>query len=145
MEREYRPVAGIEQCNDTSVQLFVCPMPKWCTYGYGCYKTPVGCRILIVEPTGQRGRNGTGRNGREDIVSLLSGRYLVIVMPNSHHPPDTTRRSCRCRVWCADGNWTIALNVFRRHILSATVLSCRESNSHRRSGRDTDKTVCRVN
>ena len=27
--------------------------------------------------------------------------------------PDTTRRSCLCRVWCAGVNWTIALNVFR--------------------------------
>ena len=58
--------------------------------------------------------------------------------------PDTTRQSCLCRVWCACVNWTIALNVFRLpHFLSATVLSCRESNSHcqQQSGRDTDKTV----
>ena len=33
-------------------------------------------------------------------------------MPNSHRPPDTTRRSCLCRVWCTDANRTIALNVF---------------------------------
>ena len=26
--------------------------------------------------------------------------------------PDTTRRSCLCRVWCAGVNWTIALNMF---------------------------------
>ena len=44
--------------------------------------------------------------------------------------PDTTRRSCLCRVWCAGVNWTIALNVFRLQMFcrSATVLSCRESN-----------------
>ena len=36
----------------------------------------------------------------------------VCVMPNSHLPPDTTRRSCLRRVCCAVVNWTIALNVF---------------------------------
>ena len=70
--------------------------------------------------------------------------------PTHTATPDTTRRSCLCRVWCADVNWTIALtlNVFRLQtlyfFLSPTVLSCRESSSHRRSGRDRDKTVCRV-
>ena len=42
-------------------------------------------------------------------------------------------------VSCLGGgvNWTIAINVFRLLIfLSATVLSCRESNSHGRNGRD---------
>jgi len=49
---------------------------------------------------------------------------------------------CLCRVWCDGVNWTIALNVFRLPtFLSATVWSCRESNSHRRSVCDTDKTV----
>jgi len=126
-------------------------------------------------------------------------------MPNSHHPPDTTRQCSLCRVkrcelsrldrptsaFCIgvrpavapavlrrpthsdaertcpvvgptqftpphqtrqDGpvcvvsgvNWTIALNVFRLQIFcrrQTTVLSCRESSSHRRSGRDTDKIV----
>ena len=44
-------------------------------------------------------------------------------------------------------NWTIAVNVFRLQIqvradfLSATVLSCREFNSHRRGRHDTDMTV----
>ena len=28
-------------------------------------------------------------------------------MPTSHGPPDTTRQSCPCRVWCACVNWTI--------------------------------------
>jgi len=37
-------------------------------------------------------------------------------MPNSHRPPDTTRRSCLCRVWCAGVNWTIALNASRLQI-----------------------------
>jgi len=56
-------------------------------------------------------------------------------MPNSHRPPDTTKQSCLRRVWRDSVNWTIATNE------SATVLSCPESNSHRQSGRDTDKTV----
>jgi len=56
--------------------------------------------------------------------------------------PDTTRRSCLCRVWCAGVNWTIAPSVSRLQIfLSATVLSRRESSSHGRGGYDTDKTV----
>ena len=45
-------------------------------------------------------------------------------------------RVCRCElVDCSECVQT--WNYF----LSATVLSCRESNSHRRSGRDTDKTI----
>ena len=68
-------------------------------------------------------------------------RYRL--MPNLHRPPDTTRQSCLssclCRVWCAGVNWTIAVQT--SNFLSATVWSCREFNSHRRSGRDTDKTV----
>ena len=53
--------------------------------------------------------------------------------------PDATRRSRLCRVWCAGVNWTIALNASRLHIFGRRVLSSRESKSHRRSGRDTDK------
>jgi len=37
-------------------------------------------------------------------------------MPYSHLPPDTTRLSCLRRVWRADVNSTIAVNVFRLHI-----------------------------
>ena len=49
--------------------------------------------------------------------------------------PDTTKQSCRRRVWRAGVNWTIAINF--TNFLSATVLSCLwESGSHRRSGRD---------
>jgi len=68
---------------------------------------------------------------------------LETLMPNSHRPPDTTRRSCLRRVWRCGVNWTIALNVLMQtsDFLSATVFSCRESNSQRRRGRDTDKTV----
>jgi len=42
--------------------------------------------------------------------------WTVQLMPDSHHPPDTTRRSCLCRVWCTGVYWTIALNVFRLQI-----------------------------
>ena len=64
-------------------------------------------------------------------------------VPNSHRPPDTTRRVlslscllCRCELDdCSERVQTL-------DFLSAAIMSCcRESNSHRRSGRDTDKTV----
>ena len=52
------------------------------------------------------------------------------------------RRSCLCCVWCDGVSQTIALDKFRLHIFCrATGLSRRESNSHCRSGSDTDKTV----
>jgi len=54
-------------------------------------------------------------------------------MPNSHRSPDATRQSCEVSNCCQ--------RVQTSNFLSATVLSCRESNSHRRSGRGTDKTV----
>ena len=63
------------------------------------------------------------------------------LMPNSHRPPDKTRRFrlsclvCRCELDdCFE-------RVQTSNFLSATVLSCRESNSHCRNGRGTDKTV----
>jgi len=57
-------------------------------------------------------------------------------------PPHQTRQDGPVCV-VSGVNWTIALNAFRFRISCrpATVLSCRESSSHRRSGRDTDKTV----
>jgi len=62
-------------------------------------------------------------------------------MPNSQRPPDKTRRFrlsclvCRCELDdCFE-------RVQTSNFLSATVLSCRESNSHCRNGRGTDKTV----
>ena len=46
-----------------------------------------------------------------------------------------SRLVCRCELNdCSE-------RVRTTNFLSATVLSCRESNSHRRSGRDADKTV----
>jgi len=61
-----------------------------------------------------------------------------------HTPHQTRQNSPVCDVYWRGGvNWTTAINVFtlQNNFLSATVLSCRESNSHCRSGRDTDKTV----
>ena len=54
-------------------------------------------------------------------------------------PVRTTRRSCLFRVWCELDD--CSERVQSSNVLSATVLSCRESNSQRRGGRDTDKTV----
>ena len=78
--------------------------------------------------------------------TLRRSTYLSSGRADSVHTDttDTTRRSCLYRVWCAGVNWTIALNVFILQTSCwgvATVSSCRESNSHRRTGRDTDKTV----
>ena len=49
------------------------------------------------------------------------------------------RQCCLCRVWCAVDD--CSERVQTSNFLSATVLSCRESNSHRRNGRDADQTV----
>jgi len=55
--------------------------------------------------------------------------------------PETTKQFClSCLAWTCELH-----NCYERvqtsTFLSATVLSCRESNSHSRSGRDIDKTV----
>ena len=68
-------------------------------------------------------------------------RTCRVVGPTHLTPPHQTRQDglfvsclvCRCD-HCTEHVHTL---IF----LSATVLSCRESNSRRRSGRDTDKTV----
>jgi len=65
------------------------------------------------------GRSGRLRSHRPTRQSILSVSRLV----------------CRCELDdCSE-------RVQTSHFLYETVLSCRESNSHRRSGRDTDKTV----
>ena len=75
-------------------------------------------------------------------VADTAAQQPVSVTPNSHRPPDTTRRSCLCRVWRGGVNWTIANNVFRLYFFcSPTVLSCRESSSYRRGRHDADRTV----
>ena len=43
----------------------------------------------------------------------LSGGWVDSVYAAT---PDMTRWSCLCRFWCADVNWTIAVNVFRLQI-----------------------------
>ena len=45
-----------------------------------------------------------------DIAALKIGQHVGevtgrSVMPNSHHPPDTTKQSCLCRVWRGGVNW----------------------------------------
>ena len=47
---------------------------------------------------------------------------------------DTTKQSCLCRVWRGGVNWTIARYqpVQTSNILSATVMSCRESNTEQK-------------
>ena len=56
--------------------------------------------------------------------------------------PDTTRRSCLCRVWCADVNWTIALNVFRLQIVCRRRTCIVGNPVHAaEGGRDTYKTA----
>jgi len=59
-------------------------------------------------------------------------------------PLHQTRQNSPVCVVSGEAVWFgLLLYVFRLQIFSqsATVLSCRESSSHRRSGRDTDKTV----
>jgi len=66
----------------------------------------------------------------------------VNIMPNSHrytrHDKTVLSVSCPARRFDLDYCCTCSGFKFSQ---SATVLSCRESSSHRRSGRDTDKTV----
>jgi len=83
-----------------------------------------------------------GRTAPPDILRPRpdTERTCLVVQP-TQFTPDTTKQCRRCRVWRGGVNWTIADNVFRLHIFCRRVLSCRESNSHRRSRRDTDKTV----
>ena len=59
---------------------------------------------------------------------------------NSHRQHDKTVLSAS-RLVCRFELDDCSERVQTSHFLSATVLSCPESNSHRRSGRDTDKTV----
>jgi len=61
---------------------------------------------------------------------------------NSHHHTrhDKTVLSVSCLVSPCELD-DCCERVQTSNFLSATVLSCRESNSHRRIGRDTDKTV----
>jgi len=69
--------------------------------------------------------------------------YLASLMPNSHRPPDTTNSPVSVvSGWRGGVNRIIFYSKrFQTKFLSATVLSYRKSNLHRRSGRDTDRTV----
>ena len=60
--------------------------------------------------------------------------------PPARHDKTVLSVSClACRCELDNCYWRVQTSNF----LSATFLSCLESNSHRRSGRDTDKTVLR--
>jgi len=68
-------------------------------------------------------------------------RRVERVMPNSHLQPDTTRRSCLRRVRrCELDDCSERVQTSNFFVGDSLELSG-ESNSHRRSGRDTDKTV----
>ena len=78
------------------------------------------------------------------IIGEVMGKSLTHgVVPNSHRPPDTTRRSCLCRVWSAGVNWTTALNVFRLRIFRRRQSSVVGNPIHTvaEADADTDKTV----
>ena len=74
----------------------------------------------------------------------LTRNYSRSLMPNSHRHTrhDKTVLSVSCLVrQCELDNCSERVQISNTNFLSATVLSCRESNSHCQSGRDTDKTV----
>jgi len=74
-----------------------------------------------------------------NIGYIKTARYTLCSIYTA--TPDMTRQSClSCLVcWCklVHCSERVQTSIF----LSATVLSCRKSNSHRRSGRETDKSV----
>jgi len=90
----------------------------------------VGVRPAVAPTHSDAGRT-VGRSGR-----LSSHRH-------TRHDKTVLSVSCLVRRCELDD---CSERVRTSNFLSATVLSCRESSSHRRSGRDTDKTrrFCRV-
>ena len=69
---------------------------------------------------------------------LSSGRADSIHVTDTRHDKTVLSVSCLvCRCELDDCSERVQTSNF----LSATVLSCRESSSHCRSGRDTDKTL----
>jgi len=87
----------------------------------------------------------TDNHARTPPLSFFTGR-MPFLPPNQQHQSTESfyvnvckRLSCLCRVWCELKD--CSERVQTSNFLSATASSCRESNSHRRSGRDTLKTV----
>jgi len=70
---------------------------------------------------------------------VFVSRDKVAEMPNSHRSSNTTKRSCPCRVRCAGCELNDCCGGVQTSNFS--VGDSLESNSHQRSGRDTDKTV----
>jgi len=81
----------------------------------------------VLRRSASGGRTLVGRSGR------LSSHH-------HHTRHDKTVLSVSCLVFRCELD-DCSERVQTLNFLSATVLSCRESNSHRRGGRDTDKTV----
>jgi len=103
-----------------------------CCFWCGSVNSPLDKCVLRRSASG-------GRTVPPD--TLRRTAYLSGCRADSIHTatPDTTKQSCLCRFWCELDD--CSERVQTSNFLSATVLSCRESNSHRQSGRDTDKTV----
>ena len=74
----------------------------------------------------------------ERATSVTTGRINAQFTPPARH--DKTVLSVSCLVWRCELD-DCSERVQTSNFLSTTVFSCRESSSHRRSRRDTDKTV----
>ena len=96
----------------------------------------------VLRRSASGGRTGSACAARHTpTLNALVGRSGRL---NYTATPDTTRRSCLCRVWYAGVNWTIALNVFRLQIFcgrQSRVVGNPIHATEARSGRDTYKTV----
>ena len=88
-----------------------------------------------------RRRRSTDKRGSLVLSCLMSpcelSRAVGRLSSHLHIRQDETVLFVSCPVCRCESDERVQTSYF----LSATVLSCRESGSHRRSGRDTDKTV----
>ena len=70
----------------------------------------------VLRQSASGGRTGSACAARHTpTLNALVGRSGRLSL--HRHTPDTTRRSCLCRVGCAGVDWTIDVNVFRLRIL----------------------------
>jgi len=123
------------QIRDLACTETVCSETVWLSITF-----PFPSHYLPPQNTGPYNSfHGSGQFKMSMIMMMMHGDLQC---PIHTATPDTMKQSCLCRVWRDGVNWTIAINASRLQYSSpATVLSCRESSPHRRSGRDTDKTV----
>jgi len=97
----------------------------------------LSCQAVCIDRwTVLRRSASSGRTAPPDALRQLSGR----LSSQRYARHDTTVLSVLCLVWRCELD-TCYQRVQTSDFSSATVLSCREYNSHRRSGRGTDKTV----